>query len=91
MSRIGYYNISSSSDGPMARPGAVSRDSVMASFYFEQDISFLFPYINAVAKESELHEQVTYPVVDDGGHQVSSVTLHVDTQAVVWATRHGII
>ncbi len=56
LSRIGYYNISSSSDGPMARPGATNRDSVMASFYFEQDISFLFPYINAVAKESELHE-----------------------------------
>ena len=57
ISRIGYYNISSSSDGPMARPGSVNRAFVMARFYFEQDISFLFPYINAVAKESELHER----------------------------------
>ena len=43
-------------DGPMAKPGSMARSSVMAIFHFENDISFLFPYINATAAGSELHE-----------------------------------
>ncbi len=56
MSRIGYYNINSFLDGPIDRLGPANEAFVKANFYFEQDISFLFPYINAVAKKSEFHE-----------------------------------
>jgi len=40
----------------MASPEADDRFSVGAIFCFGKDISELFPYINAVAKEAELHE-----------------------------------
>lgn len=40
----------------MAKPGADENQSVMVYFHFDDDISFLFPYINAVAPGAELHE-----------------------------------
>ncbi len=43
-------------DGPMTKPGSGKRSSVMAMFQFEDDISFLFPYINAVAQKAELYD-----------------------------------
>ena len=41
----------------MAKPGSEAFQSVMVIFHFEKDISFLFPYINAVAKEAELYDK----------------------------------
>lgn len=56
MAHIGYYQLRSCSDGPLgARPGATALGSVMASFYFEKDVAFLFPYINATAEQAEFH------------------------------------
>lgn len=43
-------------DGPMAKPGSNRGSCVTAILHFEKDISLLFPYINAVADEAELHE-----------------------------------
>ncbi|WP_232508082.1 LuxR C-terminal-related transcriptional regulator [Desulfobacula toluolica] len=40
----------------MAKPGSSRGSCVTAIIHFEKDISFLFPYINAVADEAELHE-----------------------------------
>lgn len=56
MQRIGFHSLYTFMDGPMNRPGAGNRSSVMSMFRFENDISFLFPYINAVAEHAELHE-----------------------------------
>ncbi|WP_022667538.1 LuxR C-terminal-related transcriptional regulator [Desulfospira joergensenii] len=58
MERIGFYNLSSCSDGHMGRPGSGKPGTVMACFWFEQDIRFLFPYINAVAQNCEFHENL---------------------------------
>lgn len=54
--RIGYHTFVTSLEGPMARPGAVRRGSVMACFFFDTDLAFLLPYINAVAPGAELHD-----------------------------------
>lgn len=56
MQRIGFHSLYTFMDGPMNRPGSENRPSVMAMFKFENNISFLFPYINAVAEHAELHE-----------------------------------
>jgi len=40
----------------MAKPGPVKRASVMAGFFFDTDLAFLFPYINAVVPGAELHD-----------------------------------
>ncbi len=47
-------------DGPMAKPGSGNCASVMGVFYFENDLGFLFPYINAVAKDAELYEKPAF-------------------------------
>lgn len=52
MGNIGYYNLRSCSDGP----GTKATGGVMASFFFEQNMEYLFPYINAVAERAELYE-----------------------------------
>lgn len=52
MDRIGFYNLASCSDGP----GVKQAGKVMATFFFEEDIGDLFPYINAVGERTELHE-----------------------------------
>jgi DNA-binding CsgD family transcriptional regulator/ArsR family metal-binding transcriptional regulator len=56
MQKIDISEFYTSPDGPMASPEAEDRFSVGAIFCFEKDISELFPYINAVAKEAELYE-----------------------------------
>ncbi len=56
MQRIGFHSLYTYMDGPMNRPGSVKRSSVMAMFEFENNISSLFPYINAVADKAELHK-----------------------------------
>jgi ArsR family metal-binding transcriptional regulator len=56
MKRIGISKFYTNPDGPMASPEAYGRFSVGAIFCFEEDISELFPYINAVAKDAELHK-----------------------------------
>ncbi len=41
----------------MAKPGSGPNKSIMmASFKFDNNISALFPYINAVAEKAELHK-----------------------------------
>ncbi len=57
ISRIGYYNLSTYSDGPMRQMGQKGLFTVMACFYFEEEVTSLFPYINAVAERAELHER----------------------------------
>ncbi|SMC39584.1 Putative Fe-S cluster [Desulfocicer vacuolatum DSM 3385] len=47
-------------DGNMAKPGSGNKDSIMAVFYFENDLAFLFPYINAVATGAELYENPAF-------------------------------
>ncbi len=56
MEKIGFHNLRTCSDGPMGRPGASVAGTVMASFEFEQDVEFLFPYINAMARHCEFHK-----------------------------------
>lgn len=58
MERIRFYNLRSCSDGAMGRPGARGPGTVMASLMFEPDVSFLFPYINSVVRNSEFHENL---------------------------------
>lgn len=54
--RIQYHTFFTCLEGPMAKPGSVRRASVMTGFFFDTDLSFLFPYINAVIPRAELHE-----------------------------------
>ncbi len=56
MKRIGFHNLRTCSDGPMGRPGASVSGTIMASFEFEREIEFLFPYINAMARHCEFHK-----------------------------------
>lgn len=56
MQTIGYHSLYTFMDGPLNKPGPYGPASVMAMFRFEKDISFLFPYINAVAEKAEMHE-----------------------------------
>lgn len=56
MQHIGFHSLYTFMDGPMNRPGSSNRSSVMAMFKFENDISFLLPYINAVADKAEFHK-----------------------------------
>lgn len=44
----------------MAKPGSGRNASVMGVFYFENDLDFLFPYINAVARDAELYEKPAF-------------------------------
>ena len=53
--KIGYYALTLCSGGPMAKSGAVSQGSMIASFQFDANLSLLFPYVNAVAERSELY------------------------------------
>ncbi len=57
ISRIGYHTLSSYSDGPMRQAGQKGLFTVMANFYFEEDMGPLLPYINAVAERAELYDQ----------------------------------
>jgi hypothetical protein len=45
MQKIKFHSSYTCIDGPMAKPGSGNTDSVMAVFYFENDLGFLFPYI----------------------------------------------
>ncbi|WP_175469707.1 LuxR C-terminal-related transcriptional regulator [Desulfoluna spongiiphila] len=54
--RIRYHTFFTCLEGPMAKPGSIKRASVMAGFFFDIDLAFLFPYINAVIPGAELHE-----------------------------------
>jgi len=54
--QIGYYDLLSYSAGTRTSPGASNRDEIMGTFKFETDISFLFPFINAVVKQAQLYE-----------------------------------
>lgn len=54
---IEYQDLYICSNGPMAKPGSKYKGAMMASFTINSDISFLFPYINAVAKKAELYEK----------------------------------
>lgn len=42
--------------GPSFKPGSVSETDMMASFLINNDVSPLFPYLNAVAERAELHQ-----------------------------------
>jgi len=53
---IGYHTFFTCLEGPMAKPGSIKRASVMAGFFFDTDLSCLFPYINAVIPGAELHD-----------------------------------
>ena len=53
---IEYRNLYLCSNGPMAKPGSKFKGAMMAFFTMNFDISFLFPYINAIAKKAELYE-----------------------------------
>jgi len=57
MQKIDFHSFYTFMDGPMAKPGSNGGASVMMIFSFGEDLSFLFPYINAVAKEAELYEK----------------------------------
>lgn len=56
LSRIGYHTLSTYSDGPMKQSGENGRFAVMCRFYFEEDMTPLFPYINADADGAELYD-----------------------------------
>ncbi len=56
MKQIGYHHFYTCMDGPMAKPGACKRSSVMALFYFDCDIKDLFPYINSDASDAQLFD-----------------------------------
>ena len=58
---IGYDHIVVCSRGPMAKPGPGLEGRMMASFELTCDLSFLFPYLNAVADQAALCE--TPPLV----------------------------
>lgn len=55
--RIGYNRLYAYSDGPLRKSGQKGVFTVVASFYFEEDVSSLFPYINAVADRAELYDK----------------------------------
>ncbi|MDY6881851.1 MAG: LuxR C-terminal-related transcriptional regulator [Thermodesulfobacteriota bacterium] len=54
--RLGYYAMTLCSGGAVAKPGATSQGSLIASFKFDANVSALFPYVNAVAARSELYD-----------------------------------
>ncbi len=57
MKKIGYHQFFTCLDGPMSKPGSGKRSSVMAVFYFDKDVSILFPYVNAVTMAAQLHDR----------------------------------
>lgn len=64
---IGYHHFYACRGGPMAKPGSRGTDSVMAIFCFDTDASFLFPYINAVARFARLMDtppSIRFPYKD---------------------------
>ncbi len=54
---VGFHKLSVHFWRPLAKPGADFIDSMIADFRFDTEISSLFPYINAVAENAELHEK----------------------------------
>jgi DNA-binding CsgD family transcriptional regulator/ArsR family metal-binding transcriptional regulator len=60
MQKINFHSSYTCCDGPMAKPGSGPSDSVMGVFYFENDLGFLLPYINAVASDAELYEKPAF-------------------------------
>lgn len=57
---IGYNHFFTCLEGPMAKPGAGRRGSVMAIFFFDADLAPLFPYINADLPGAQLHEKPSH-------------------------------
>ena len=57
LSRIGYHSLTTHADGPMRQAGKDGSFAVMTRFCFEEDVSTLMPYINAVAENAELYER----------------------------------
>jgi DNA-binding CsgD family transcriptional regulator/ArsR family metal-binding transcriptional regulator len=51
-----YYELSLCTEGPMAKPGSLSKGSMIAGFKLNMDIAPLFPFINAVANKVELYQ-----------------------------------
>ena len=56
-SPLKYHTLKVSSRGHVFKPGGLSRDAMMAGFLLNTDVSFLFPYLNAVAERAELHQE----------------------------------
>ncbi len=53
---IGLEEIMVYARGPRLKPGSPAMDNTrMASFGLTRDVAFLFPYLNAVARDAELH------------------------------------
>ncbi len=53
---FGYHRLKVYTGGPLGKPGGGPGSSFMASVDFDDDVSVLFPYINAVGEKAELHE-----------------------------------
>ena len=60
MQKIKFHSSHTCMDGPMAKPGSGNCASVMGVFYFENNLGFLLPYINAVARDAELYEKPAF-------------------------------
>ncbi len=61
-SNIGFHNlrVCSMGRGPATQPAERLKACMMADFDFSMDIEFLFPYINAVAKNAQLYDNPSY-------------------------------
>ena len=51
-----FHGLSVHFRGPTFKPGGFSEKDMMASFLLNREVSFLFPYLNAVAERAELHQ-----------------------------------
>jgi len=51
-----YHGLSVYFRGPTFKPGGFSEKDMMASFLLNKEVSFLLPYLNAVAERAELHQ-----------------------------------
>ncbi len=58
--KLGYQDLYVSSRGPMAKPASTLAGKKSAVFNLTFDVSFLFPYINAVANKAELYEKPSF-------------------------------